>query len=64
MAADHLMDFQNFKSLVAGQVVKDMIRTSSYQNFIKISEWCGGIAINDFQNGDRPPSWIFKNLNF
>ena len=41
--------------------VQSTERTKSHQNR---SNGCGDIAFNVFRNGGRPPSWIFRNLNF
>jgi len=66
-----MLDFQIFKFLVDRQIGRPNMhhRTKFHQNQ---SNGCGDIAFNNFQNGTfnvfqnggRPPSWIFKNLIF
>jgi len=56
-----ILDFDIFKFLVNRQIGRPNMhsRTKFHQNR---SNSCGDIAFNNFQNGGRPPSWIFKSL--
>jgi len=61
MAVVAILDFEIFTFLVYGHIGRPNIHrhTKFHQNR---SNRCWDIAFNNFQNGGRPPSWIFKSL--
>jgi len=64
LAAVGHLGFSKVKFLVARRVGRANMHqhTKFHQNR---SNGCGDIAFNVFfQNGGRPPSWIFSNFNF